>query len=433
MQKGLTIDSVKKLSEIRNEPNWMLEKRINAFSAFEQLPLPETHYTKIRGLDLQNITALNIESNGKAEIHGELKETIEKKEGIYGVQLDSITKDLSLPEEFKKQGIIFCDIDKALVDYPELFKKYFMTQVVKAVDGKFSALHGAFWNGGIFLYVPKGIELKIPIHILHIIKNFEIGTFNHTLIIVEEGSRITYIEESHSLNKSESYGFHTGVTEIFVGDGAEVNYGSLHNTSSGIYSFIRRKALSKRDSRVRWISGWLGGKLTISKIESQLGLPGAEVEDTQIVFGSGKQHFDLTSHVIHVSDHTKGNVLIKGIVKDKGRAVFNGLVDIEKDAFDVDTYLAEHAMLLNPGARADAIPSLQINNSNVKAGHGATVGQIDEEQIFYLMTRGLTEFQAKQLIVEGFFEPAIDKIPLPIVRERLSKLIDLKWQGETNG
>ncbi len=413
----LSPETIDKLSSQRKEPLWLLEKRNQALEIFDDLNLPESKYTKVKGFKPE---ILNPSLPGNPD---KVLFDVEKL-SIFIVQANSSSRYKISPKYRDK--IILMSLQEALANgYSDLVKEKIFTRF-RYDQNKFTALHLALLNSGVFIYVRDNVEIDEPIYIVNEVQSENAGIFSHNLIIVGENSHVTIVEENHCCLGDE-YAVVTNVSEIFGGEGSNVNFISINNLGYGIYNYIERIFIPEKDAKINFIGNWLGGKLTISKHSAFLETSGSELRDVQIAFANGIQHFDLTSYVQHLSPYTKSNVVMRGVAKDKAKMVFYGLVDIEKNAHDSDSFLSEHAMLLNPGAKANAIPSLQIKNANVKAGHGATVGQIDEEQIFYLMTRGLSESEARKTIVEGFLLPAFDEIRIDFVRERIQEMIHQKW------
>lgn len=423
----LSIDAVETLSRLKGEPDWLREKRLAAFKAAEQLPLPSSRYTQIRGLNLEEILPFAAADNSLNALPQELKSTLESKsreEGLL-VQIDSQVAHTQLPEALKRKGVIFTSLDAAIKDYPELVRPYLVSDS-KYTD-KFAALHEALWSGGLFLYVPEGVQIDTPLQALYLLKTPGVGAFTHTLIIAERGSRCTFLEELYSLDGAERASLHAGAADLHLKEGAQLSFGSVQNWGPNVFSAINRKAFLGKDAKMSWTLGWLGSRLTISRVGSFLQGEGATADDLQIFFSSGRQHLDLTSNLFHQRPHTKGEVHVRGVLKDKSRSVFQGLIRIEKGAQQSNAYQAARAMILNDGARADQIPGLEIEANDVRCTHAASTGQIDEEQVFYLKTRGLTDNEARKMIVDGFFEPTIERIPLPVVQERIKNLIDARW------
>jgi len=419
--------AVEALSRLKSEPDWLRERRLAAFKAAEQLPLPGSRYTQIRGLNLEEILPFAAADNLSA-LSPELRSSLESKgrEESFLVQIDSQVVHVQLPKDLKHKGVILTSFEEAIKEYPELVRPYLMSDAAKPSD-KLAALHEALWSGGLFLYVPEGVQIETPLQALYLLKTPGLGAFARTLIIAERSSKLTYLEELYSLDGAERASLHTGMAELHLKEGAEVSFGSVQNWGPNVFSAINRKAFLGKDAKMSWTLGWLGSRLTISRVGSFLQGEGATVDDLQIFFSSGRQHLDLTSNLFHQTPHTKGEVHVRGVLKDKSRSVFQGLIRIEKGAQQSNAYQAARAMILNDGARADQIPGLEIEANDVRCTHAASTGQIDEEQVFYLKTRGLSDNEARKMIVDGFFEPTIERISLPIAREHIKNLIDAKW------
>lgn len=423
----LSIDAVDALSGLKSEPDWLRERRLAAFKLARQLPLPSSRYTQIRGLNLEEILPFAVADNLSA-LSPEFRSTIESRSSDEGfsVQIDSQVVRTQLPEALKRKGVVLMSLDEAIKNYPELVRPYLMNDIAKFGD-KLAALHEALWSGGLFLYVPEGVQIERPLQALYVLKTPGLGAFTHTLIIAERSSRCTFVEELYSLDGAGRASLHTGAAQIHLKESAEVSFGSVQNWGPNVFSAINRKAFLGKDTKMSWALGWLGSRLTISRVGSFLQGQGATVDDLQIFFSSGRQHLDLTSNLFHQTPHTKGEVHVRGVLKDRSRSVFQGLIRIEKGAQQSNAYQAARAMILNDGARADQIPGLEIEANDVRCTHAASTGQIDEEQVFYLKTRGLSDNEARKMIVDGFFEPTIERIPLPVVREHIKNLIDAKW------
>ncbi len=412
----LSPEVINKLSFQRGEPLWLSEKRNQALEIFDSLNLPESKYTKVKGFKLEVLDPF-LQGNPEKVLFD-----IEKL-GIFIVQANTSSR-YKVSQKYSDK-VILMPLSEALNKHADLVRERIFTKF-KYDQNKFTSLHLALLNSGVFVYVSDGVEIDEPIYIVNEVQSENAGIFSHNLIIIGENSRVTIVEENHCCLGDE-YAVVTNISEIFGGEGSNINFVSINNLGYGIYNYVERIFIPEKDAKINFVGNWLGGKITISKHLALLDNPGAELRDVQIAFANNIQQFDLTSYAQHLSPYTKSNVVMRGVAKDKARIVFYGLVDIEKDARDSDSFLSEHGMLLNPGARVNAIPSLQIKNANVKAGHGATVGQIDEEQIFYLMTRGLSENEARKTITEGFLLPAFDEIRIDFIRERIQEMLQQKW------
>lgn len=416
-----SLDAVKELSGRRSEPGWLAQKRLEALEIFQRLPMPDSRYTKIRGLDLSRLDFAVPSANGAT-----VREFATEREAVQ-VQIDAQLLSTQLPETLKHKGVIFCDLATAVREHPELVQKY-LFQAVSLDEDKMTALVGALASSGLFAYVPKGTVLEEPLRLIHLLDQAKIAALAHQIIIVESGSQATFIEEAYAKHpQGAGPHFHAAVTELYVGDGARVQFGGLQNWNEETYSFVRRRALVGREAKINWTIGLLGGKLTMSHVESRLMGAGAEMADIQVLFGRHKQHFDLTSSLRNMAPHVKGEIHMKGVMKDKSRSVMYGSIKVDPQAQQSNSYQLAQGLLLNDGAHCDAIPGLEIEANDVRATHGASIGPIDEEQIFYLQSRGLERERAKRSIVEGFLTPTLEQIPIAGVRERFHTLVEEKW------
>lgn len=429
-------DAVYRLARHLDEPEWVMEKRRKAFRIAESLPLPSSRYTDLRRLNLKKIQislpAIEKSSEGVPVWMGSAF-----KENTVFVQRDSTVVYQHLPESLSQKGVILADFHTAAQEYPDLLKRYWMTENITSETGKMCALLGAFATGGLILYIPEGIEIPFPLHIRFLNSTKGISLFTPLLMILEKGSRVTFLQEFHSVfGESESErgdglppGYYTQVVEVFLKEGASLHFASLENHHIQMSAFYFKKAMLGSESKVNWTVGWMGGDITQSRLDNHLIGEGAQAEDLQIFFGAGHQHYDLSSNLVHKARRTSGDVLVKGVLRDRARSVFQGLIQILPEGQHANAYQAAHTMLLNAGARSDAIPSLEIQANDVRCTHSASTGQIDEDQVFYLMSRGLTENEAKKMMVEGFFEPAVRRIPICGVQESFKRLVDQKWHG----
>jgi Fe-S cluster assembly protein SufD len=419
LQSAFSSETIRELSGRYREPAWRTEQRWRAFEIFQKLPLPDSRYTKIRNLDLQTYR-LAPESSEK------LPEFAREREAIYS-QIDNAVVSTKLPQHLREKGVIFCDLETALREHADLVQRY-LSQAIAPSEDKMTALVAAFASSGLFVYIPKDVILEEPLRLVHLLDCSEIAALSHLVVVLERGSRATLLEESYARHPyGDGTPFHAAVTEIYVGEGAQLQFGGMQNWNEETYSFVRRRAQIQRDARMHWTIGWLGGKLTHSYVESRLMGSGAEMEDIQVLFGRNRQHFDLTSSLRNMAPHVKGEIHVKGVLKDRARAVMYGFIKVEPPAQQSNSYQLAQGLLLNDGAHCDAIPGLEIEANDVRATHGASIGPIDEEQIFYLQSRGLERERAKRAIVEGFLTPTLEQIPITGVRERFHALVEEKW------
>lgn len=426
----LSSETVEALSQARNEPAWLRKHRLAAWNAFEKLSLPGSRYTQIRGLEWSEITPLTDEV-ASVVIPKEFKELMGESVEAAGllVQVDGQTVRAQLPEDLKKKGVLFMDMTRAVAEHPDLIRRY--VDRLEPPGDKITALQRALFSTGLLLYVPKGVVIDQPLTVMNLLTRPGAGLFTQGFIIAEPESAVTCLEELYSAGAEaefERLTMQANTTLVHVGRGAHVNFAGVQNWSTHVYNFSRRRGLLEQDAKLRWTLGWLGGRLTMSQVESVLDGPGAELQDVQVFFTNGRQHMDLTSNLRHQKPHTKGEVTVKGVLKDKSQSVFWGLIRIEPDAQHANAFQSQRSLILENGPRSNAIPSLEIEANDVRCTHAASASQIDEEQIFYLKSRGLRDDEAKKIIVDGFFEPIIAKIPLPLMQARIRILIDRKWQ-----
>lgn len=421
MMNTLSAEVVKERAAQYREPAWLAHKRLEAFESFQKLPLPESRYTKIRGLDLNAFDFAKQNANGTR-----VSEFATEREAVH-IQIDAYLLTTQVPEPLRAKGIIFCDMATAVREHPELIQQY-LFQAIAPHEDKMTALVGALAHNGIFIYIPKETVLAEPLRLVYLLDEPSVAALAHQVIVVERGSRVTVLEEAYAKHPVGLGPYlHAAISEIYVGDGAQVQFGALQNWNEETYSFVRRRARVGRDAKLQWTIGWLGGKLTMSHVESRLIGPGAEMEDIQVLFGRHKQHFDLTSALRNMAPHVKGEIHMKGVMKDQSRAVMYGFIKVDPVAQQSNSYQLAQGLLLNDGAHCDAIPGLEIEANDVRATHGASIGPIDEEQIFYLQSRGLDREHAKRSIVEGFLTPTLEQIPITGVRERFHAFVEQKW------
>ena len=429
---GLTREAVVALSETRDEPQWLRESRLEGWQAFETLPVPR--WTKgIAQWWTTDVSAINLDefqpyvpANRSAEeamsfanLGGERAE-----EGSLLVQVNSEVAYLYVPEDVRAQGVIFSSLEDAVRDHPELVQKYLHKLVAPNTD-KFAALHTALWSGGVFLYVPEGVQVELPVHVVYRLDTPGAVMLGHTLVVAEKGSSVRYIEEFHSDNHP-TQALHSGVVEVVVGVEAKVEFTSMQEWARNVYSFATRYATVDQGGLMHWVIGEVGAHLLKAHAETQLLGTGARTLTRGIAFADTDQHFDNTSNTRHAAVDTYGDILFKGAVRDVARLGFEGIIKVEHGAQRTDSYLTMNTLFLSEGAKANSIPGLEILADDVKCSHGATVGTVQEQEVFYLMSRGIDRTTAEKLIVGGFFEPVIDEMPLESVRQRLRNIVEQK-------
>lgn len=437
-QKGLSAEVVTQISKWKKEPTWMLEQRLKAYQTFLQKPMPQW------GANLNEILFDDIyyylkpvKEQGRTwdDVPDSMKKTFDRlgipeaeKKFLAGVgaQYDSEVIYHSLIESLTRKGVIFTDMDTALRDYPELVKQYFGT-LIPMHDNKFASLNSAVWSGGSFVYVPKGVHVEMPLQAYFRINAKNMGQFERTLIIAEEGSCVHYVEGCTApVYASDS--LHAAVVEIFVKKGARVRYTTIQNWSRDVYNLVTKRAQVQEEGTMEWIDGNLGSRVTMKYPSVYLVGRKAHGEVLSIAFAGKGQHQDAGGKAIHNAPETSSIITSKSISKDGGRTSYRGLVQMSPAAKGSKSNVKCDALILDPESRSDTYPTMKIRTKDVTLGHEATVSKVGEEQLFYLMSRGLDEPTATGLIVSGFIEPIVKELPLEYAVE-LNKLIQLEMEG----
>jgi Fe-S cluster assembly protein SufD len=418
------------------EPDWMRNRRRAAFHVLLDTPLPTRtdeawRRTDFGALKLNEVEVLTSAYDGKSALRGapkSIKDAIAGR-GASGVLVssDGPIAASRLAEEIAQQGVIFTDLETALRQHSDLLEPLFMTDTVKATDGYFAALHGAFWQGGTFLYVPRGVAVPLPLRAALWNKQRH-ASFPHTLIVMAPGSRAVFIDEYASAATGRS-AFNNGAVEIVVGDGAQLDYINWQDLGRNVYNFTHERARILRDATLHWILAGLGTKLTKSFIDVELIGEGAAALMSGVYFADHHQHLDYDTEQNHRVPHTRSDLLYKGVLKDEARSVWQGNIHVYPGAQRTDAYQANRNLSLSHAARADSIPGLEIEADDVRCTHGAAISQIDPEEVFYLMSRGIPVSVTEQLIVHGFFQPVLDRIPMDSVRARLAASFAAKMEG----
>jgi Fe-S cluster assembly protein SufD len=437
---GFSREAVEALSRRKGEPDWMRQFRLDAWAIYEQLPMPartdeewrRTDITAVRGkIEKGDVLSwAEPEAGEEALRHADdLSRELaggDRRAGLI-VQHNSAAIRQELEASLAAKGVIFTDLDTAVREHPALVQKHFMTDCVKPHDGKFAALHAAFWSGGAFLYVPRGVEVDLPLQAITYAEEPSLGLFTHSLVVVEPMSRVTFVESATS-GETHGEGFASDVTELIVGDGAGLRCIHLQEWGPRVQSFSLQRVLLGRDAAINWLVVTLGGRMSRADIQAHLNGPGATAEMLGIFFGDGNQHLDHHTRQVHNAPHASSDLLYKGTLNDKARSVFSGLIRVAPGAQKTDSYQLNRNLLLSDKARADSIPNLEIGANDVRCTHGSSVGPVDKEHLFYLMSHGLTRADATKMIVEGFFEPVVARIPLEGVRDRLWASIERKMR-----
>jgi Fe-S cluster assembly protein SufB len=436
--KGLSRDVVNQISEMKNEPDWMRQFRLKGLDAFEKKPTP------IWGGDLSELNFDDIHYYMKAtdrqgrswdDVPADIKNTFDKL-GIpeaerkflagVGAQYESEVVYHSLREDLQKKGVLFVDTDTAVREYPDIVKEYIGT-IIPIQDNKFAALNSAVWSGGSFVYIPAGVKVDIPLQAYFRINAENMGQFERTLIIVEEGAQVHYVEGCTApMYSSES--LHSAVVEIIVKKGGRCRYTTIQNWANNIYNLVTKRAVAHEDALMEWVDGNLGSKLTMKYPAVYMMGKGARGEILSIAFAGKGQHQDAGGKVVHAAPYTSSRIISKSISKNGGRASYRGLLKVADGAKGSKSNVVCDALILDPASRSDTYPYIEIDEDDVKIGHEASVSKIGEEQLFYLMSRGLSEAEASTLIVSGFIEPLVKELPMEYAVE-MNKLIQLQMEG----
>lgn len=431
---GFSRKAVAALAERKGEPEWMRAFRLQAWEIYEQLPMPTRRDEAWRRTDLSRLRLDAVlpwtepEAGDEAvrhaeELSGQLAGG-DRRAGLT-VQHNSTGVRMELDPALAARGVIFTDLDTAVRQHGELVRQHFMTECVRPHDSKFAALHAAFWSGGAFLYVPRGVEIELPLQAMSFADAPGLGLFNHSLVVLEPGSQVTFIESVAS-GAAHGAGFASDLSELIVRDGATLRCMHLQEWGAGVQSFSTQRVLLGRDATIKWLVVTLGGSLSRADVQAFLNGPGATAEMLGIFFADGNQHFDHHTMQVHNAPNAGSDLLFKGTLNDTARSVFSGLIQVAPGAQKTDAYQLNRNLLLSDKARADSIPNLEIQANDVRCTHGASVGPVDPEHLFYLMAHGLSRAEATRTIVEGFFEPVVARIPLEGVRARLWNSIERK-------
>ncbi len=437
-KKGLSREVVESISKMKDEPQWMLDFRLRSYDIFMKKPMPQW------GGDLSTIDFQNIYYYAKAsekteknwdDVPEDVKNTFDKlgipeaeKKFLAGVgaQYESEVVYHNLREDLEKQGVLFLDTDSALKEQPEIFKKYF-GKIIPPEDNKFAALNSAVWSGGSFIYIPPGVKVDMPLQAYFRINAENIGQFERTLIIADEGSEVHYIEGCTApVYSSES--LHSAVVELVAHKDAKLRYTTIQNWSNDVYNLVTKRAYAYEGAKVEWIDGNIGSKLTMKYPGVYLMGEKAYGETLSIAFAGKNQHQDTGAKMVHLAPNTTSKITSKSVSRLNGRSTYRGLLNVAKGATNVKSSVRCDALLLDDTSKTDTYPYMEINQEDATITHEATVGKIGDEQIFYLMTRGFSEEEALSLIVNGFMEPFTKELPMEYAVE-LNRLIKLEMDG----
>ncbi len=436
--KGLNRSIVMSISEQKNEPGWMTDFRLRALEIFEQKPMPTW------GADLSRLDPHDIhyymrpteqQHSSWEQVPADIKTTFDKlgipqaeRELLAGVgaQFESEVIYKSLKKQWADQGVIFSDLSTGLRDHPEIFKKYFST-VIPAHDNKFAALNSAVWSGGSFVYVPSGVIIDMPLQAYFRINEANMGQFERTLIIAEPGSFVHYVEGC-SAPVYSSNSLHSAVVELIAHDDARIRYTTIQNWSQNVYNLVTKRAIAHKRATVEWIDGNFGSNVTMKYPAVILKGEGSKAQIISIAVAGKNQHQDAGAKVIHLAPNTRSNIIAKSISKDGGRASYRGLLKVVKGAYNAQATVQCDALLLDAQSRSDTYPTIDVKEQRVDIGHEASVSNVSDEQLFYLQSRGLTEQQARAMIINGFIDVFVKELPMEYAVE-INRLIAMEMEG----
>ena len=437
-EKGLTPMVIKQISDLKKEPRWMLDYRLNSYKIFLEKP-DLTWGADLSGLDYNDIKYY-VSHSDKSEtnwddVPDDIKNTFDRL-GIpeaeqkflsgAGGQYDSEVVYHDMKKELTEQGVIFSDPETAFKEHPDIFKEYFGT-IIPSLDNKFSALNSAVWSGGSFIYVPPGVKIDYPLQAYFRINSESMGQFERTLIIADEGSQIHYVEGCTAPTYTKA-SLHSAVVEIICKKNSRVRYTTIQNWSGNVYNLVTKRAIAEEGAVMEWVDGNLGSKVTMKYPSVYLNGEGSHGEVLSIAFAGEGQHQDAGGKIVHNAPNTTSKIISKSLSKDGGRTSYRGLVKVAKNAINVKSNVICDALILDDKSQSDTYPYIEIDSDQVNIEHEATVSKIGEEQLFYLMSRGITELDASAMIVNGFIEPLVKELPMEYAVE-MNKLIQLQMEG----
>lgn len=423
--------SAEAIARSKGEPNWLVELRGQAAELAATLPWPKPEKVKIERWDLTAVG--KYEATSKVSALTELPESVQEliSEGTENLLIQKNTGVVwsTLSADLAAKGVIFTDLETACKEHGELVQKY-LFQAIKADEDKLTAIHTALWNGGVFVYVPKNVEVDVPLQAIQFNDNAEITFAPHILIVAEANSKVTYVDSAVSIKDTVTANFtHPSLVEVFVKDGAKVNYGSVHSLAGTGVDLTIRRAILEKDARIDWMIGDLNDGHTVSDTKSILVGDGSTSDTKVISIGQNKQQMSLTTQAQHFGKSSDSNMITRAVMRDSSSAIINGITKIEHGATKCNGVQAEKVLMLSSKARGDANPILLIDEDDVTAGHAASVGQVNPEQVYYLMSRGISREDAERLIIYGFLAPVVDEVPVEAVKNQIRRLLERKLEG----
>ena len=438
--KGLSEQVVRDISELKNEPEWMTEIRVKAYRQFVDMPMPKWgNIDMLNQIDFEAVTYFLRSSDGTErdwdEVPEDIKNTFDRlgipeadQKWLGGVtaQYESEAVYHSIREDLEEQGVIFLDMDTGLKEYPEIVKEYFGS-VIPSSDNKFSALNTAVWSGGSFIYVPKGVHVEMPVQAYFRINAKNMGQFERTLIIADEGSSLQYVEGCTAPTYSTE-SLHSAVVELIAKKGAKIRYSTVQNWSANVYNLVTKRGVAYDNATIEWVDGNIGSKLTMKYPAVLLKGEGAHAEVISVAYAGKGQHQDAGAKVHHLAPNTTSNILSKSISKNGGRSTYRGILQVTPKSHGCRSKVICDALMLDPESQSDTYPTMEVGNSSADLEHEASVSKVSNDQLFYLMARGHSEEEAMGMIVNGFFEPFTRELPMEYAVE-LNRLLELEMEG----
>jgi len=438
--KGISEQVVRDISALKNEPEWMTEIRVKAYHHYVERPMPDWgNMGLLNSIDFDAVTYFLKSSSGTAkdwdDVPEDIKHTFDRlgipdaeQKWLGGVtaQYESEAVYHSIREDLENQGVLFYDMDSGLREHEDIIREYFCS-VIPYSDNKFSALNTAVWSGGSFIYVPKGVHVELPVQAYFRINSENMGQFERTLIIADEGSSIQYVEGCTAPTFSTD-SLHSAVVELIAMKGATIRYTTIQNWSTNVYNLVTKRGVAYENATIEWIDGNIGSKLTMKYPSVILRGEGAHAEVISVAYSGEGQHQDAGSKVIHLAANTTSNVLSKSISKNGGRSSYRGLVKVSPKAHNCKINVVCDALLLDEDSRSDTYPTMEVANSSCRVEHEASVSKVSGDQLFYLMSRGHSEAEAMGMIINGFFEPFTRELPMEYAVE-LNRLLEIEMEG----
>lgn len=412
----------------RREPEWIHSRRLEAFEIYRSLLSKELDPEEFKRVDLRTFRPEQYQlQSARSEAQSSFSTLMQDRADFGGavVHADGSCVQSNVRESLASQGVLFGSLAELLPEHQETLEPYFLSKAVHPETDRFSAWHAAFWTGGTVLYVPRNVEVDVPLYSLIGLETAGAADFSHTLVVLEDGASATLLEETASAS-ADADGLHVGAIELIVGQGARLRYVQLQNWGPKVRHIAHQSGRVARDAMLQWTVGALGARLAHIHQDVHLDGRGAEAQVNGVTFATERQLLSYYTQQTHHQPDTRSDLLYKEVCRDRSRVIWRGMIKVDPDAQQTDGYQRNDALMLSPDARADAIPGLEIEADDVRCTHGATAGRVDEEQLFYAMCRGLSEYEAMHMIVEGFFAEIYDRIPVELVRETLSQAVEKK-------